>query len=48
MIGTRGLQAKSDEQTFIIRIGQPFRRQYDVLLGTYRVKEFIFYFIIHT
>ena len=45
MIGTRGLQAKSDEQTFIVKIGPSFRRQYDILLGTYRVKNFILYFI---
>ncbi|CAF0975904.1 unnamed protein product [Adineta ricciae] len=36
MSGTRGLQAKSEEQTFIIKIDRPFRIQYDVLLQSYQ------------
>ena len=39
MSGTRGLQAKSDEQTFIIRIDRTFRIQYEILLRSYQVKK---------
>jgi hypothetical protein len=38
MIGTRGLQPKSDDQTFIIRVDRAFRSQYELLLRNYRVK----------
>ncbi len=38
MIGTRGLQPKSDDQTFIIRVDRVFRSQYELLLRNYRVK----------
>jgi meckelin len=37
MSGTRGLEAKSDDQTFIIKIDGAFRAQYDLLIQTYRV-----------
>jgi meckelin len=37
MSGTRGLQPKSDEQTFIIKSDRSFRKQYDYLLGSYQV-----------
>jgi len=37
MSGTRGLEAKSDDQTFIIKIDAAFRSQYDLLIQTYRV-----------
>jgi len=37
MSGTRGLEAKSDDQTFIIKIDGAFRSQYDLLIQTYRV-----------
>ena len=39
MIGKRGLQDSSDDQTFIVRIGVDFRRQYQILLQTYRVRD---------
>ena len=37
MSGTRGLLAKSQEQSFIIKINRTFRLQYNVLLRNYRV-----------
>ena len=39
MSGTRGLEAKSDEQTFIMRIDQTFRLQYELLLRNYQVRR---------
>ncbi|CAF4828802.1 unnamed protein product [Rotaria sp. Silwood1] len=36
MSGTRGLQAKSDEQTFIVQFTGHFRSQYNVLIGNYQ------------
>jgi meckelin len=39
MSGTRGLQAKSDEQTFIVRIDRTFRSQYEILLRNYEVNK---------
>lgn len=39
MIGKRGLQDNSDDQTFIVRVGVDFRRQYQILLQTYRVRD---------
>jgi hypothetical protein len=39
MSGTRGLEAKSDEQTFIIKLDRPFRAQYNLLLQSYRVNK---------
>jgi meckelin len=41
MSGTRGLEAKSDDQTFIIKIDGAFRSQYDLLIQTYRVNEYL-------
>jgi len=38
MSGTRGLEAKSDEQTFIVRIDRRLRMEYERLLFTYQVK----------
>ena len=38
-IGTRGLQANSDDQTFIVRINKVFRSQYELLLKNYQVKS---------
>ena len=37
-IGGRGLEANSDDQTFIIQVDRPFRLQYEVLLRNYQVK----------
>jgi meckelin len=39
MSGTRGLQPKSDEQTFIVKIDLAFRSQYEILLQNYQVKK---------
>jgi hypothetical protein len=39
MSGTRGLEAKSDEQTFIMRIDPSFRLQYEILLRSYEVRR---------
>ena len=39
MSGTRGLQAKSDEQTFVMRIDPAFRAQYEILLRNYYVSR---------
>jgi meckelin len=39
MSGTRGLQAKSDEQIFIMKLARPFRGQYNQLLQSYKVKN---------
>ncbi len=39
MSGTRGLQAKSDEQTFIMRVDRTFRLQYELLLRSYQVSR---------
>jgi meckelin len=38
MSGTRGLQTKSDDQLFIMRIERSFRIQYETLLQSYRVR----------
>jgi len=40
MSGTRGLQPKSDEQTFIMRIDRTFRSQYEILLRSYQVRRY--------
>ena len=37
MIGTRGLEPKSTEQIFIVRVDRTFRSQYDALLRNYQV-----------
>lgn len=37
MSGTRGLEAKSNEQTFIVRIDRRLRMEYERLLFTYQV-----------
>jgi meckelin len=39
MSGTRGLQNKSTEQMFIMKINREFRQQYDMLLQDYRVRD---------
>jgi meckelin len=39
MSGTRGLEAESDEQTFIVRINGQFRLQYEAFLRDYEVKK---------
>jgi meckelin len=38
-IGSRGLEANSSDQTFIIRIDKVFRSQYDILLRNYQVNK---------
>jgi hypothetical protein len=44
MSGTRGLEPKYDEQTFIVRLDRKFRRQYEDLLQHYQVETiFCFY-----
>jgi hypothetical protein len=40
MSGTRGLQPKSDEQTFIMRMDRTFRSQYEILLRSYQVRRY--------
>jgi hypothetical protein len=39
MSGTRGLQANSSEQLFIMKINRVFRIQYDLLFRKYYVSE---------
>ena len=41
MSGTRGLQANSAEQIFIMKINRAFRRQYDLLFRKYYVRKFL-------
>jgi meckelin len=43
MSGTRGLQANSKEQLFIMKINRLFRIQYDLLFGKYYVKKVFFF-----
>jgi meckelin len=38
-VGTRGLQPKSKEQTFIMKIDRSFRLQYELLLRSYQVSR---------
>jgi meckelin len=40
MSGTRGLQANSTEQIFIMKINRAFRIQYDLLCRKYYVRKF--------
>ncbi|CAF3900474.1 unnamed protein product [Rotaria sordida] len=39
MSGTRGLQAKSDEQTFIIQLTSKFRAEYNILISNYQNQQ---------
>ena len=39
MSGTRGLEAKSKEQTFIMKLSRKFRQQYGALVQTYQVRN---------
>ena len=39
LIGRRGLEANSDDQTFIIKVSREFRSQFDILLSNYRVSR---------
>lgn len=39
MSATRGLQSKSEEQTFILRLDRKFRFQYSQLFRNYQVLE---------
>ena len=39
LIGRRGLEANSDDQTFIVKVSRAFRLQFDVLLNNYRVSR---------
>lgn len=40
-IGGRGLEPNSEDQTFIIQVDRAFRLQYEVLLRTYQVQNFL-------
>jgi hypothetical protein len=41
MSGTRGLQANSTEQIFIMKINRAYRTQYDLLCRKYYVRKFL-------
>ena len=39
LIGRRGLEANSDDQTFIVKVSREFRLQFDILLNNYQVSR---------
>lgn len=39
LIGGRGLEPNSDDQTFIVKVSREFRSQFNILLNNYRVSR---------